>query len=55
MNYSYDDICSTLEQLNINKGDTVLVRADLRYIGPYDKGSKQLPKDWYKALASAVT
>ncbi len=52
--YSYNDIQNTLTQLGIKKGDTVLVRADLRYLGTYDKGFRQLPQDWYNALASVV-
>lgn len=54
MSFIYDDICRAFQELEIQRGDTVLVRADLRYLGPYGPGIRQLPKDLYGTLVSLV-
>ncbi len=54
MGFSYEDILYSLGKLNIAKDDTILVRTDLRYLGPYNNGLRNLPADLYKALTSVI-
>lgn len=52
--YTYDDIRSALLNLNIERGDTLLIRADLRYLGMYSDGVSNLTKDLFAIFSDLV-
>ena len=40
--YSKKNIISALKKLGLKKGDNVLIKSDLRYLGPYENHKKML-------------
>ncbi|MBS5049739.1 MAG: AAC(3) family N-acetyltransferase [Desulfovibrionaceae bacterium] len=52
--YTRHDIEKALDQLNLDRGDTVLVRADLRYLGMFAPDARQAPAALFEALARRV-
>lgn len=52
--YARHDIEKALDNLDLGRGDTVLVRADLRYLGMFTPDVRQAPATLFEALARRV-
>lgn len=52
--YARHDMEKALDNLDLGRGDTVLVRADLRYLGMFTPDVRQAPAALFEALARRV-
>lgn len=51
--YSKKNIISTLKKLGLKRGDNVLIKSDLRYLGPYEN-QKKICEDLYKSIEQII-
>lgn len=52
--FSKKDLFKAIKECKINIGDTVIVRADLRYLGRYQGGSRKLPADLFDCIGDLI-
>ena len=56
MSYEFKNIIDTYKRIGIKKGDNVLVKGDLRYLGSFksNKTKQKITEAHYKALSEII-